>query len=41
MVAMLWQMPAISQPIFWASLVFPAYYLALSLALEVRRRRAA
>ena len=41
MIAMLWQMPAISRPVFWASLVFPAYYLALSLALDVRRRRAA
>ncbi|MBI2827879.1 MAG: CDP-diacylglycerol O-phosphatidyltransferase [Acidobacteria bacterium] len=37
MVAMLWQMPAVSQPIFWTSLVFPVYYLLLSLALEVRR----
>ena len=41
MIAMLWQMPEISRPIFWASLVFPAYYLALSLVLDVRRRRAA
>ena len=41
MMAMLWQMPEISRPIFWASLVFPVYYVALSLALEVRRRRAA
>jgi phosphatidylcholine synthase len=38
MVAMLWQMPAVSRPIFWASLVFPVYYLVLSLALDVRRR---
>lgn len=36
--AMLWQMPAVSRPIFWASWVFPAYYLLLSLALERRRR---
>ena len=41
MIAMLWQMPRVSRPIFWASLVFPAYYLVLSLGLDFRRRRAA
>ena len=38
MIAMLWQMPAVSRPILWASLVFPVYYVLLSLTLEVRRR---
>ena len=38
MIAMLWQMPGVSRPIFWASLVFPAYYFVLSLTLDVRRR---
>jgi len=37
MIAMLWQMPAVSRPLFWASLVFPIYYLLLSLALHVKR----
>ena len=37
MIAMLWQMPAVSRPVFWASLVFPVYYFVLSLALHVRR----
>ncbi len=41
MIAMLWQMPRVSRPMFWASLVFPAYYLLLSLGLDIRRRRAA
>ena len=41
MITMLWQMPEISRPIFWASLVFPTYYFVLSLVLDVRRRRAA
>jgi len=34
---MLWQFPAISPVLFWASLVFPAYYVVLSLALHFRR----
>ena len=38
MIAMLWQMPAVSRPIFWTSLVFPVYYFLLSLALDVRRQ---
>jgi phosphatidylcholine synthase len=37
MIAMLWQIPAVSRPLFWASLVFPLYYLVLSLALHARR----
>ena len=41
MIAMLWQMPALSRPIFWASLVFPVYYVSLSFALDIGRRRAA
>ena len=39
MLTLLWQMPAISRPIVWISLLFPAYYAALSLALEFTRRR--
>ena len=38
MVAMLRQMPAVPRWIFWSSLIFPAYYFLLSLALDVRRR---
>ena len=38
-IVMLWQMPDVSRPLFWASLAFPAYYVALSLALEFRRSR--
>ena len=34
---MLWQYPAISRPVLFASLVFPAYYFALSFALHFRR----
>jgi hypothetical protein len=37
MVVMLWQFPAVSRPVFMASLVFPVYYTVLSLALNVRR----
>jgi phosphatidylcholine synthase len=40
MIAMLWRMPEVSRSMFWASLVFPAYYLLLSLWLDLRRRRA-
>jgi len=39
MVTIWWQLPAVSPLVFWASLVFPVYYLAISLALD--RRRAA
>ncbi len=38
MAAMLWQMPAVARWIFWSSLIFPAYYVLLSLALDIRRR---
>ena len=38
MMVMLWQFPAVSRPLFWASLVFPAYYIVLSLVLHFRRR---
>jgi phosphatidylcholine synthase len=37
MFAMLWQYPAVSRLLLWASLVFPAYYVALSVVLQVRR----
>jgi phosphatidylcholine synthase len=40
MIAMLWQFPNVSRPIFIASLVYPLYYAALSFALEARRRGA-
>jgi phosphatidylcholine synthase len=35
---MIWQYPAVSRPLFLASLVFPAYYFGLSLFLHFRRR---
>jgi phosphatidylcholine synthase len=38
MLIMLWQYPAVSRPLFLASLIFPAYYVAMSIALQVRRR---
>lgn len=38
---MLWQMPDVSRAVFWMSLAFPVYYVALSVALELGRRRAA
>jgi phosphatidylcholine synthase len=34
MLFMLWQYPAVSQPILWASFAFPVYYIGLSLALH-------
>jgi len=37
MLMMLWQYPAISRPIFIASLVFPIYYVVVSLRLQLRR----
>jgi phosphatidylcholine synthase len=37
MLVMLWQYPAVSLPVFVASLVFPAYYAVLSLALHFWR----
>lgn len=39
MLVMLWQFPAVSRRVFLASLVFPVYYVALSLTLNVQRRR--
>jgi phosphatidylcholine synthase len=38
-IVMLWQMPNVPRWMFWTSLVFPVYYVVLSLALELRRRR--
>jgi len=38
MLVMLWQLPAVSRPVFFVSLVFPLYYMAVSLWLEVQRR---
>lgn len=38
MLVMLWEYPAVSPALFVASLIFPAYYIALSLVLHVRRR---
>src|SRR5687768_15047587 len=35
MLVMLWQYPAISRPVFIASLVFPMYYAAVSLMLTI------
>jgi phosphatidylcholine synthase len=37
MLLMLWEYPAISRGVLLASLVFPAYYVGLSLALQFRR----
>ena len=34
---MLWQLPAVSRSLFLASFVYPIYYVALSLWLEVKR----
>ena len=34
MMVMLWQMPGISRQVYWLSLIFPAYYVALSLRLN-------
>jgi phosphatidylcholine synthase len=39
MLVMLWQFPAVPRTVFYASLVFPAYYAILSFVLEARRRR--
>jgi phosphatidylcholine synthase len=38
MIVMLWQFPAVSPFAFWTSLVFPAYYIVLSLVLHFRPR---
>jgi phosphatidylcholine synthase len=36
-VVMLWQFPAVARLVFWASLVFPAYYVVASLVLHFGR----
>jgi phosphatidylcholine synthase len=36
---MIWQYPDVSRPVFYLSLVFPVYYVVLSLTLDARRRR--
>jgi phosphatidylcholine synthase len=38
LLVMLWTYPAVSRPLFWASLAYPVYYFALSLYLGVRPR---
>ena len=40
MLLMLWQYPDVSRLAMWVSLVFPAYYVGLSLWLHVQRREA-
>ena len=40
MVGMVWQLPEVSRWLLWTSLLFPGYYIALSLILEIRRHRA-
>ena len=37
LLVMLWQLPVVSQPLLRASLVFPAYYFALSLVVGLRK----
>jgi phosphatidylcholine synthase len=39
MILLLWKMPDVPRWLVWSSLVFPAYYFGLSLALEIGRRR--
>ena len=39
MLVMLWQYPAVSRALFWVSLVYPAYYFALSVLLHRRQPR--
>jgi hypothetical protein len=34
-------MPAVSPVVFWMSLIFPAYYVVLSVVLDRKRRRLA
>jgi phosphatidylcholine synthase len=38
MLVMIWQFPDVSRVVAYLSLVFPVYYVALSLALDARRR---
>jgi phosphatidylcholine synthase len=37
LLVMLWQLPAVSRVLLWSSLLFPAYYVILSLAVGWRR----
>jgi len=37
MLLMLWQYPAVSEPVFWLSLAYPSYYFLLSFRLHFRR----
>jgi phosphatidylcholine synthase len=39
MLVLLWQAPPVSRPLFWGSLVFPAYYAVLSVVLHAQSRR--
>ena len=39
MLLMLWWMPGVPRLVYWLSLIFPVYYVTLSLALEMKRRR--
>jgi hypothetical protein len=34
LLAMLWDYPEVPRSVFWASLVYPAYYVLLSLYLQ-------
>lgn len=38
LVLLIWQLPDVSTRILWGSLLFPAYYVALSLVVATRRR---
>jgi len=38
LLVMMWSYPAVSRSLFWASLLYPAYYFALSLFLHFRIR---
>ncbi len=38
MLVIIWQLPAVSPLVLWGSLIFPAYYVALSLALQFGRK---
>jgi phosphatidylcholine synthase len=40
LLVMVWQLPAVSREVVFGSLVFPVYYLGLSVWLHVRRGRA-
>jgi len=37
MMVLVWQAPAVSRTVLWLSMAFPAYYVLLSLSLELRR----